>query len=226
MPRRVRGSDLVIPDLSYPYHPPEVLEAYQMLLESRADRADNRTLDFKEKNVKTAFITKGNAEEYDIEKVLRELEVSTEGKKPKRKQKKSKKKKSTAAGAEAVEVIEGIEVIEATEITEATEVSEATEIIEATEFIEATEVSTSTESNEAKITQSKPVQNPEQQIEQTEPRIPECSTCFEPRARTFLLLPCGHATFCQACAEHFCDSDDKRCPTCRTNITGKVRVFQ
>ena len=222
-----RGSDLVIPDLSYPYHPPEVLEAYQMLLESRADRADNRTIDFKEKNVKTAFITKGNAEEYDIEKVLRELEVSTEGKKPKRKQKKSKKKKSTAAGAEAGDVIEGIEVNEATEVIEATEIVEATEVVEANEVIEATEVSTPTESNEAKIAQSKPVQNPDhQQFEQIEPRIPECSTCFEPRTRTFLLAPCGHATFCQECAEHFCNSDDKRCPSCRTKITGKIRVFQ
>ena len=65
-----------------------------------------------------------------------------------------------------------------------------------------------------------------QRIEQTEPRIPECSTCFEPRTRTFILLPCGHATFCQACAEHFCNSADKRCPICRTKITGKNRVFQ
>ena len=162
--------------------------------------------------------TKANAEEYDIEKVLQELqelEVSTKGEKPKRKRKKkSKKKKSTAAGAEAVEVIEGIEIIE------------ATEVIEASEVIEATEVSTPTESNEAKIDISKPVQNPDQQFVQTEPRIPECSTCFEPRTRTFLLLPCGHATFCQACTEHFCNSDNKRCPTCQTNITGKVRVFQ
>ena len=29
---------------------------------------------------------------------------------------------------------------------------------------------------------------------------PECSTCFEPRIRTYLLLPCGHATFCEKCA--------------------------
>ena len=54
---------------------------------------------------------------------------------------------------------------------------------------------------------------------------PECSTCFEPRTRTYLLLPCGHATFCEKCATYFCESDEKRCPTCRGTITGKVRVF-
>ena len=54
---------------------------------------------------------------------------------------------------------------------------------------------------------------------------PECSTCFEPRIRSYLLLSCGHATFCEKCATHFCDSEDKRCPTCRATITGKVRVF-
>merc|ERR1712029_593374 len=32
------------------------------------------------------------------------------------------------------------------------------------------------------------------------PSEPECSICFEPRIRTFLLLPCGHATFCEKCA--------------------------
>ena len=57
-------------------------------------------------------------------------------------------------------------------------------------------------------------------------RIPECTTCLEPRTRTYILLPCGHATFCQECAEHLCNSDDKRCPICRTRITGKNRVFQ
>ena len=31
----------------------------------------------------------------------------------------------------------------------------------------------------------------------------DCSTCFEPRTRTFLLLPCGHATFCEKCATYF-----------------------
>ena len=53
----------------------------------------------------------------------------------------------------------------------------------------------------------------------------DCSTCFEPRTRTFLLLPCGHATFCEKCATYFCESEEKRCPTCRATITGKVRVF-
>ena len=66
----------------------------------------------------------------------------------------------------------------------------------------------------------------EEMAKHPDQRIPDCSTCFEPRTRTFILLPCGHATFCQACAEHFCNSEDKRCPTCRTKVTGKNRVFQ
>ena len=65
-------------------------------------------------------------------------------------------------------------------------------------------------------------------IDQQSPDLPselECSTCFEPRIRTFALLPCGHATFCENCATYFCESPDKRCPTCRAMTTGKVRLF-
>ena len=52
---------------------------------------------------------------------------------------------------------------------------------------------------------------------------PTCSICFEPRTQTYLLTPCGHATFCENCANHFCN--DKRCPICRTVVTGKIKVF-
>ena len=52
---------------------------------------------------------------------------------------------------------------------------------------------------------------------------PTCSICFEPRTQTYLLTPCGHATFCENCATHFCD--DKKCPICRTVVTGKIKVF-
>ena len=52
---------------------------------------------------------------------------------------------------------------------------------------------------------------------------PTCSICFEPRTQTYLLTPCGHATFCENCANHFCN--DKRCPICRTMVTGKIKVF-
>ena len=54
----------------------------------------------------------------------------------------------------------------------------------------------------------------------------ECSICLKPRDRTFALLPCGHATFCENCAAHFCESPDKRCPSCREVTTGKLRLFQ
>ena len=54
---------------------------------------------------------------------------------------------------------------------------------------------------------------------------PTCSICFEPRTQTYLLTPCGHATFCESCATHFCNSKDKKCPICRTMVTGKIKVF-
>ena len=54
---------------------------------------------------------------------------------------------------------------------------------------------------------------------------PTCSICFEPSTQTYLLTPCGHATFCESCATHFCNSKDKKCPICRTKVTGKIKVF-
>ena len=54
---------------------------------------------------------------------------------------------------------------------------------------------------------------------------PTFSICFEPRTQTYLLTPCGHATFCESCATHFCNSKDKKCPICRTMVTGKIKVF-
>ena len=53
----------------------------------------------------------------------------------------------------------------------------------------------------------------------------ECTICFEPRYRTFLLIPCGHATFCETCADRILE-DGKKCPTCQVPVTQKIRVFQ
>ena len=58
---------------------------------------------------------------------------------------------------------------------------------------------------------------------------PTCSICLGPREKSVLLLPCGHATFCDACSTKVMASlsaIERRCPTCRNPISGKVRVFQ
>eukprot|EP00093_Oithona_nana_P014135 14135.XXX_273973_274335_1 [CDS] Oithona nana genome sequencing. len=58
---------------------------------------------------------------------------------------------------------------------------------------------------------------------------PTCSICLCPREKSFLLLPCGHATFCDACSTKVMaglSAMERRCPTCRNPISGKVRVFQ
>ena len=84
--------------------------------------------------------------------------------------------------------------------------------------------------DEIKVEVEDVVKEPSKVTLETNDKVdPECSTCFEPRIRTFLLLPCGHATFCEKCATYFCqtkDKSNKRCPICRIVTTGKVRVFQ
>ena len=53
----------------------------------------------------------------------------------------------------------------------------------------------------------------------------ECTICCEPRHPTYLLFPCGHATFCKDCALRLSENEEKRCPDCRTTIQGTCRVF-
>ena len=53
----------------------------------------------------------------------------------------------------------------------------------------------------------------------------ECSICFCVREKTFVIIPCGHATFCEHCSIRICN-DTKRCPTCQTPTEGRLRIFQ
>ena len=207
----------------------------------------------KEKNVKNVFVTKGNAEDYDIEKVVQELEASTTEKSKRKRKKKSKKKKNRIINPDNTNVEKGIK--GAPEASEAAVVTDAIEAITARETIGASEasrtvkkdgtfntveviepevaeatlvlVSEKTKDDHAQINEEpKSILNPDQQLEPKSQEIPECSTCFEPRTQTFLLVPCGHATFCQNCAIQFCTTEPKKCPTCRGQVTGKIRVFQ
>ncbi|CAD7963356.1 unnamed protein product [Amoebophrya sp. A120] len=61
---------------------------------------------------------------------------------------------------------------------------------------------------------------------------PECHVCYEPcRPPIFAVNPCGHAPFCESCADYLMidyfmiDDFQKRCPVCRGNITGFLKVY-
>ena len=53
----------------------------------------------------------------------------------------------------------------------------------------------------------------------------ECSLCFCKINQTFLLIPCGHATFCKKCARHILN-DVKKCPKCQISVKEIVRVLK
>jgi hypothetical protein len=46
-----------------------------------------------------------------------------------------------------------------------------------------------------------------------------CSICLENK-RIIAFAPCGHATWCNACASKL-----SNCPTCRSNITSRLRIY-
>ena len=145
------------------------------------------------KNVKSTTVTQGKAEDYDIEKVLKSLEIEenpTKKRKPKSKRK-SKKKPNESIIAD-----------NDSELTESVKAEDAS-----VELVDST-------SDEAK---SSPNVN---DVEDN-----ECSICFCVREKTFVIIPCGHATFCEHCSIRICN-DTKRCPTCQTLTTGRLRIFQ
>ena len=122
------------------------------------------------KNVKT-YVTKGRAEDYDIEQVLKDLEVdilSDLSKKSKKKKKKSKKREPENFDMETVK---------------------------------------------------------ETKTESQEDSLPECTICFCPREQTWMIDPCGHATFCEDCIGRI-RKGTNRCPMCQTKITNSKRIFQ
>jgi len=50
-----------------------------------------------------------------------------------------------------------------------------------------------------------------------------CEVCFVAPREGFALVPCGHARFCESCANRFAVMDT--CPVCRSNITMVMRIF-
>ena len=155
------------------------------------------------KHIANVTVTPSQDQEYDIDDVVKRLEEC--GEKPKKKQKKKGKKVKDSKSGDKQE--KGIE----------------TKKVPDQLAVAQEEPNLNTQSHD------QPVDDQNLPTDQKSSEIPsaglECSTCFEPRIRTFALLPCGHATFCEKCATHFCDSEDKKCPTCRAMTTGRVRLF-
>ena len=163
-------------------------------------------------------MTQGNDEEYDIEDVLKKLEISeVPNEKPKGKQKKKKGKKKNSAETDVNIENPDQDQPRSDQPVEAS--VDEDQNVNAFEDPEQEQLLDEIEENNSNTNDK-----PSDEV----PSEPECTTCFEPRIRTFLLLPCGHATFCEKCAAFFCENEDKnsrRCPTCRTMITGKIRAF-
>ena len=51
----------------------------------------------------------------------------------------------------------------------------------------------------------------------------KCIVCLSERLITFILMPCAHANICAVCAGHF--EIGMNCPTCRTAISYKFRIY-
>ena len=50
-----------------------------------------------------------------------------------------------------------------------------------------------------------------------------CEVCFVAPREGFTLVPCGHARFCESCANRVAVMDT--CPVCRSNIIIVMRIF-
>ncbi|KAI9006379.1 hypothetical protein DFJ74DRAFT_690635 [Hyaloraphidium curvatum] len=51
-----------------------------------------------------------------------------------------------------------------------------------------------------------------------------CIVCWD-AARTHSLFPCGHRSYCAACATAIMSSGDKKCSVCRQTVLGAARVY-
>ena len=156
------------------------------------------------KNVKSITVTQGKMEDYDIEKVLKNLEIEEN---PSKKQNPKSKKKFKKKPHESI--IADNDSSELMESVKAENVS-----------VELVEPVVSSTNDEAKIACS-----PNPNDLELEDVDNECTICFCIRENTFAIIPCGHATFCEDCSLRLCN-DTKRCPTCQTPTTGRLRIFQ
>ena len=150
------------------------------------------------KNVKTAVVNQGEIEDYDIERVLQDLELNEVPKKGKSNSKKKEKKKQRKK----------LQIASCLNDDKPEENEASTN--------EVVEVDTNDKSSE--MMSQEPRQRPINSAEG------DCSICFCPKTRTFAFIPCFHATFCQDCSERIFN-ETKRCPTCQVLVTNKTRIF-
>ena len=200
-------------------------EQRALILNEMRQRKSIKTTRKETKNVESVFSTLGDDNEYDINIVLQELEkieVKTSEKPQRRQNKKRKKKKASALVKSESEEKQNENTDEATvhdanpDQTVDVQINREEAVTNPDQPLVVDEVQECEWNGVTK-------QPAEVAVKSSEP---ECSTCFEPRIRTFLLFPCGHATFCEQCAAYFSESDARTCPTCRAVIVGKIRVFQ
>ena len=78
--------------------------------------------------------------------------------------------------------------------------------------------------NELKERSMKILNNIEELVGKTvgQPLGNKCKCCFD-RESTYILLPCGHANYCEVCATHA--KSQGRCYHCRTRIDKIKKVF-
>jgi hypothetical protein len=78
-----------------------------------------------------------------------------------------------------------------------------------------------------------PIAIPDQHIlDVDEPNVPlqqnqmePCLLCLIPRTVAYAFVPCGHQHCCQECCDRLLEAANPRCPYCRTQITGKLRLY-
>ena len=184
----------------------------------------NSEIEKRERNVKTKWVTPTQTEEYDIEKVLKELGEDFDDKrnsvaKTKKPRSKSKKKKCKESKSECNKNSENIGNVDVTQISDQVSnlVNNANDQENQNDGCHGALIE-----NIPDITDDIAVDlNDKVETERTEN---ECTICFGPRVRSFVFIPCGHATFCGDCASRIFDGI-KKCPTCQSQIDQKFRVF-
>ena len=174
------------------------------------------------KNVKNITVTQGVAEEYNIDEILKELgedepNGKSDGKVQKQKKKKGKRKeKITENNSQSSLPV----ITNAVEELSIDSVPTNDPILEEQESLasQVPSLNPSNSNNDENKKDNTVIIDNHQEPEQ------ECSICYHPRTKTFLFYPCGHATFCELCANRILD-ELKKCPTCQSPIQGTCPVF-
>ena len=202
----------------------------QLQAENRA-KASNRLVEMHQrkevkmtrkmsKSVRDVIVTEGDVENYNIDEVLKSLgedEPKENSKAQKRKKKKSKQKEinSSANDIESSVLVDSIAELNIGSTPTTDPVLEEQERL----ALHTPSLQTSTSPGTKKRQMEQRITNDNNnEIEE------ECSICYNPRTKTFLFFPCGHATFCEICANRIFN-DLKKCPTCQNPIQGICPVF-